>query len=218
MTWWDVFVQAIGFFGIFFMTISVQFNTHAKIMLFKTLGALMYVIQYLFLGAYTGMVLDSIGIVRNLIFADNVKKGKDNKPWIIGFTIFTVVAGIITIVLTFGDLVGKMERITTNYTIMIILAVTMSSFSIIAKALTTVAYGLKDPHKLRCLNFPSSALWFIHNLTYFTISGTINEIFVMGSIIIAEKRYKKILKEKNNAENVTKNEDNHDIENEKELG
>jgi hypothetical protein len=173
------------------MTISVQFNTHAKIMLFKTLGALMFVIQYLFLGAYTGMILDFIGIIRNFIFADNVKKGKNNKPWVIGFTIFTVVVGIVTIILTFNDLVLKMDRITSNYIVMIILAVTMSVFSIIAKALTTIAYGLKDAHKLRCINFPASALWFIHNLTYFSISGVINEIFVMGSIIVAEVRFKK---------------------------
>ena len=188
---WDIFIQGIGFVGIFFMAISVQFNTHAKIMLFKTLGALMFVIQYLFLGAYTGMILDFIGIIRNFIFADNVKKGRNNKPWIIGFTIFTIVIGIVTIILTFNSLVNKMDKITSNYTIMIILAVTMSAFSIIAKALTTIAYGLKDAHRLRCINFPASALWFIHNLTYFSISGVINEILVMGSIVLAEIRFKK---------------------------
>lgn len=188
---WDILVQGIGFVGILFMTISVQFNTHAKIMLFKSLGTLMFVIQYLFLGAYTGMILDFIGIIRNFIFADNVKKGKNNKPWVIGFIIFTVVVGIVTIILTFNDLVLKMDRLTSNYTIMIILAVAMSVFSIIAKALTTIAYGLKDAHKLRCINFPASALWFIYNLTYFSISGFINEVFVMGSIVLAEIRFKK---------------------------
>ncbi len=191
MFWWNFFVQGLGVIGILFMTISVQFNTHGKIMLFKTLGTLMFVIQYFFLGAYTGMILDFIGIIRNFIFAENVKKGKDNKPWIIGFTIFTIIVGVITIILTWNKLVGNMSSITNNYTIMTILAVTLSIFSIIAKSLTTVAYGLKDPHKLRCLNFPSSTLWLVYNSIYFSLSGVANEIFVMSSIIVAEIRYKK---------------------------
>lgn len=189
--WWDVFVQGLGFIGILFMTISLQFNTHAKIMLFKTLGTFMFVLQYFFLGAYTGMVLDFIGIIRNFIFAENVKKGKDNKPWIIGFTIFTILVGIITIIFTWTSLVNKMANKTDSYTVMVILAVTMSIFSIIAKSLTTIGYGLKDTHKLRCLNFPSSALWLVYNSVYFSLFGVINEIFVMGSIIVAEIRFKK---------------------------
>ena len=191
MLWYDIFVQGLGFIGILFMTISVQFNKHYYIMICKTLGTFMFVLQYFFLGAYTGMVLDFIGVIRNFIFAENVKKGKDNKPWIIGFTIFTIIAGIVTIVFTWNDLVGKMAERTNNYNLMIILAVTMSIFSIIAKSLTTIGYGLKDPHKLRCLNFPSSALWLIYNSVYFSFSGVINEIFVMSSIIVAEIRFKK---------------------------
>ncbi len=191
MPWWEIFVQGLGIFGILFMTISVQFNSHGKIMLFKTLGTLMFVIQYFFLGAYTGMILDLIGIVRNFIFAENVKKGRDNKPWIIGFTIFTIIIGILTIIFTWDKLVGNMASITNNYTVMLILAVTLSIFSIIAKSLTTIAYGLKDAHKLRCLNFPSSSLWLIYNTLYFSLSGVANEIFVMSSIIVAEIRYKK---------------------------
>lgn len=201
---WDIFVQGLGFIGILFMTISVQFNTHGKIMIFKTLGTLMFVIQYFFLGAYTGMILDLIGIIRNVIFAENVKKGKDNKPWIIGFTIFTIIVGILTIILTWDKLVQKMGYLTANHTLMVIIALTLSIFSIIAKSLTTVAYGLKDPHKLRCLNFPSSALWLIYNSLYFSLSGVINEIFVMGSIIVAEIRFKKKNEQKSiQHENVT---------------
>ncbi len=196
MFWWNVFVQGLGLIGILFMTISVQFNTHGKIMLFKTLGTLMFVIQYFFLGAYTGMVLDFIGIIRNVIFAKNVKKQRNNTPWIIGFAFFTIIVGILTIVLTWNELIGKMATKTDNYTLMVILAVTLSIFSIIAKTLTTIGYGLKDPHKLRCLNFPSSALWFIYNSVYFSLSGVINEIFVMSSILVAEIRFKKKNKHK----------------------
>ena len=187
----DIIAQIIGFVGLFFMIISVQFNSHGKIMLFKSLGAFMFVIQYLLLKAYTGAVLDTIGIIRNIIFAEVVKRNKRNTPWIIGFTIFTVCAGALTISLTWSDLVGAMSRWTSSNIIMTVLAVTISILSIIAKSLTTIAYGIKDPHKLRILNFPASFLWLIYNTIYFSIFGIVNELMVMPSIIIAELRFRK---------------------------
>ena len=48
MLWYDIFVQGLGFIGILFMTISVQFNKHYKIMFCKTLGTFMFVLQYFF--------------------------------------------------------------------------------------------------------------------------------------------------------------------------
>ena len=196
MLWWNIFVQALGFIGIFFMTISVQFTTHKKVMIFKTLGALMFATQYLFLKAYTGMILDFIGIGRNIIFTNNVIKKKSNKGWIIFFTIFSILAALLTTFFTWDSLVLKMQTWTSSQTLMIVLTVVLSLFSITAKSITTIAYGLSDLKKLRFLNFFSSLLWLFYNFTYFSISGFINEILVMSSIIIAVVRFKNLEKKK----------------------
>lgn len=79
---------------------------------------------------------------------------------------------------------------------MIVLTVILSLFSITAKSITTIAYGLSDLKKLRFLNFFSSLLWLFYNFTYFSISGFINEILVMSSIIIAVVRFKNLEKKK----------------------
>ena len=187
----EIFIQALGFVGIFFMVISVQFNTHKKIMACKTLGSLMFVLQYLFLRAFTGMILDLIGIFRNIVFTKNVQKNKSNKGAIIFFSVFTIIAGVLTIIFTWQDLVSRLDFWNASPLITIILGIAVSIFSITAKTITTVAYGLSNLSILRKLNFSSSALWLVYNATYLSLSGTINEVFVMGSIIIAQIRFKK---------------------------
>ena len=64
----EVFVQFLGYVAIACNLISVQFNKYGKIILFKTLGSLLFALQYFLLGAYTGMVMDLIGSARNIIF------------------------------------------------------------------------------------------------------------------------------------------------------
>ena len=85
LNWFEIIVQIIGFLGTAFLLISTQFNTHGKIMIFKTLGSFSFCMQYLLMGAYTGMVMDIVGTIRNIVFAYNVRKGKSNKFWIYFF-------------------------------------------------------------------------------------------------------------------------------------
>lgn len=188
----DIFIQVLGFIAVGFNIISVQFNTHTKIMIFKTVGTLLFVIHYLLLGAYVGMVLDSIGIIRNVIFAERVYRKKKNFSFIIFFSIITLIAGCVTICLSWNESVSAMSRWTDNQTVMVILTVFISLISIIAKTITTIAYGLKSPHMIRMLNLPSSACWLIYNTLSFSLSGLVNEAIVICSISIAEYRFRKL--------------------------
>ncbi len=188
---WDIFVQALGFIAIGVNLIAVQFNTHGKIMLFKTLGSFLFAMQYLLLGAYAGMVMDLIGTIRNIIFSHNVKNGKSNKWYIIIFAIITLILGLATIILTWEKSILAVSHWTTDVNVATILAVGLAVVSIIAKLLTTVAYGFKDPHKIRLINYPSSSLWLIYNFACFSLAGMVNEIMTLISLTIAEIRFRK---------------------------
>jgi hypothetical protein len=196
----EIFVQTIGFLGIAFSIISVQFNTHGKIMLFKTASSLMFCLQYLLLGAFTGMVMDMIGTIRNIIFAYNVKKNKSNKWWIIFFSIITLVAGVLTLILTWNSLVARVTWLSgNNHQIALTIAVVISIVSIIAKLLSTIAYGFKNPHRIRMTNLPTCAGWIIYNFAVMSLAGIVNEMLSITSIIIAEIRFsalKRISKKK----------------------
>lgn len=188
---YDIFIQAIGFIGIALNILSVQFNTHVKIMIMKTLGSLAFVIQYIFLGAWVGMVMDLIGSIRNIIFTVNVKKGKSNKWWIVFFAVFTLVAGVATIISTWDKSIGYASNWSKNPEVVLTIAVSISIISIVAKLLTTVAYGFKDPHVIRMVNLPSNACWIVYNVVAFSIAGVINDCSCLISIIIAEIRFRK---------------------------
>lgn len=198
----DFFIQAIGFVGIVLIIVSVQFNVHWKIMFCRTLGSITFVIQYVFLGAWVGMVMDLIGCIRNVIFTYNVRKNKSNIAWIWFFSIFTFVAGLTTIILTWDKCIGYASNWSSDQNIVLIVAVSISIISIVAKLLTTVAYGFKSPHVIRRLNIPSSACWVIYNVLAFSIVGAVSDLMSLGSTVIAEIRYSKKDKKYKKSNNV----------------
>ena len=165
-----ILIQGIGFIGIALNIIAVQFNKHWQIILVKTLGSFMFVIQYILLKAWTGAAMDGIGILRNIIFIFAVQKGKPTLIWIILFSVLTVVLGAVTY---------------EGY---------ISFLAIGAKLLSCIAYGINNPRTIRYLGLPTSMLWITYNSIHVSIAGVINELLVTSSIIIAEIRYIKILK------------------------
>ena len=186
--WFDILIQAIGFIAIGVNLIAVQFNKYSTIILLKTVGSLLFVLQYIFLGAYTGMIMDIIGSIRNIIFSCNVKNNRSNKHAVIIFSLLTAILGILTIALTWD--VSEI-RWTDNIKLATIIMVFISILSIIAKILSTIAYSIKSPHTIRMLNIPSCSCWLVYNLVVFSIAGFINEIMTICSIIVAELRFKK---------------------------
>ena len=190
--WKDILIQGLGFIGIALAIISLQFNSHKNIVLFKTLAEIPYLIQYVFLNAYVGMVMGVVGIIRNLVFKYRVKRNLNNKPYILLFCFITVISGGITIALSWSQTLGVMNKFTQILSMQILLGVLFSFLSIIAKLFTTVGYGIKEPRIIRALNFPASFLWLIYNLVFFSLAGVLHEIFVMMSIIIAAIRFRKV--------------------------
>lgn len=188
--WWDIFVQGIGFIGIAMNILSAQFNTHFKVMLFKSLGSFLFALQYLFLGAFTGMAMDLIGVIRNFIFAGNVRKGKSNKWWIIFFSIFTAVVGIIMIIFTWEATLLVLTRWTKNPTWLFVIAMALSILSVSAKVISTIGYGAKSAHLIRLINLPTFSMWIIYNFVMFSIAGMISDGMTIISIIIAEIRFR----------------------------
>ena len=92
----QIAIQIIGFIGALLAIISFQSNRHGVIMALKTASETVFAVQLMLLGAYTGVAMNIIGSVRNLIFAALVKKGKSTTPWIIVFSVLTVVFGVLT--------------------------------------------------------------------------------------------------------------------------
>ena len=191
----ELIIQGIGFLGVFCTIISVQFNTHYKIIIFKTLSELFFAIQMLLLGSYTGVVVEIIGIIRNIVFTYAILNKKSVKPWIITFVLITLILGTTTTILSFNLTLNTIIEKFTNYTLSIVLVCIVTILPMIAKTLSCISYAMKDPHKLRMLNLPSNVCWIVHDSIMFSIAGILCNVFNIVSITIAEMRYKKIKKE-----------------------
>ncbi len=173
-------VQAVGFVGMAFAFISFQNNNIKKLLFFQTLAALSFAIHFSLLGAFTGAVMNILGASRNIIFANREKKWANNKLWMYFFILLYTVLGIFT---------------WKDY---------FSILPIIAMTLATVAFWIPNPKATRFIVLPSSPCWLIYNIFNKSIAGSLTEIFVSTSLIIAIVRFD-ILKRKDGRNNQVEN-------------
>ncbi len=156
----DIIIQVIGGLGIIASVISFQCKDHRSILIFRTLNESIFALQYFLLGAYTGMIMNIVGSVRNVIFKRRVAVGKKTTVPIIFFSVMFVIFGIV-----FWQ--GP-----------------KSILIIIAKVLSTAAYGNKNPSIVRGIILITSTSWLIYNYAVFSIAGVLCEAFTLVSIII----------------------------------
>lgn len=163
--WFNLFVQGLGFFGILSSIISFQCTKHNSIMLFRTGNEFLFGLQYLFLGAYTGLAMNIIGCIRNQIFASQVKRNRSTLISQIIFSAIFLIGGIIS---------------WSGYESILI---------IVAKILSTIAYSLKNTKILRLIILFTSTSWLLYNILVQSYAGVLCELFTISSIIVAIIRF-----------------------------
>lgn len=156
----DIIIQSVGILGIIASIISFQCKKHNSILFFRTLNEFLFAIQYFLLGAYTGMAMNLVGCVRNIVFTKQISKNKKT-------TISTIIFGVLFFV--FGLFTWQGAK---------------SILIIVAKVLSTMAYGNKNTTLVRAIIFITSTSWLIYNYFVFSIAGVLCEAFTLGSLII----------------------------------
>lgn len=154
-------IRGLGILGIAASVLSFQCRTHKGIMLFKSVNELFFALQYLLLGAYTGCAMNSIGLLRNLLFARQVEKGRPVWPFLLLFSGLIALLGIFT---WQGPL---------------------SLLVLFAKLLSTCSYSMSRPSRLRLLAFPTSISWLVYNLFIGSYEGALCETLTLVSIVTA---------------------------------
>ena len=158
------FVQAIGVIALICGLLSFQQKKRKQILVFQMLAHILFVFQFLLLGAYTGACLDFIAFIRTLIFSNNQKKWASSSLWVVLFLVIMLVAGILT-----WDNV-------------------YSIFAIIASCLATVAMWVKSERYIRLISLFVGPCWFVYCLVNGSYSGAFNELLGIASIIIGMVR------------------------------
>ncbi len=161
----QLFIRAMGSIGFILGVSAFQSNKHKMIVLTKLGSEAAFTIQYFLLNAYTGSIMNFVGVIRNLIFYKLVEKGKSTKIAMWVFCGVYIISAIIT-----------WEGPT-------------SLLPLVGKLCSTVAYSIDNPRYIRIINIPTLTMWIVYNCVYGAWEGLATDSISLISVLIAMMRY-----------------------------
>lgn len=172
--------QAAGLFGILFSVLIYQQRTHRGMLILKMSADIMWLVQYLLLGGYTGVAVTCIALCRSTVFYFYEKKGRTApKPWLIAF----IIAAVVSTVFTWKNF--------------------LSVFPAIGSIIAVISFWQRKPRNTVYFSYAVSAFMLVYHIfATHSVSATVNEFLSVGSSSIALIRGR--IKE-NKAKKETKN-------------
>lgn len=159
--------QAVGILAVITFLLSYQQKKRGNIIMLNAASRVLYIVQYIMLGAFEGAALDILGTVSS-IAAQNKDKGFIKKQ--VRLTCIAVNA----LILAVGLLLYK------NI---------FSLFPIMGVLLHTSAFWLSDEKTIRRVSFLGSPFWLVYNLASNAYGSALGDALTMLSIGIAIYRY-----------------------------
>lgn len=158
--------QTLGWIAALLTFVSYQCKEHKKLIIIQTISTLSICISYLLLNAWSGMLLNVICIIRNLIIYR-----KDIKLYSYSFWAYVLAAimGIMGVLSWQGP---------------------MSLLIIVALVVNTLFLYFPNVQHLRKSILITSSLIAIYNIYYTVWGGVLNEIIAISSAAIGLYRYR----------------------------
>lgn len=172
--------QIIGFAAVTLFLLSYQQKKRSNIILMNVISRILYILQYLLLGAYAGAVLDVLGAVAS-VAASEKDEGfvkKHLKLFIIGINALIIAAGV---------------------TIAFMNKSWLDLFSLTGVLLHTGAFWLSSEKIIRRISLAGSPFWFVYNLLSQAYGSAVGDLLTMWSILFAMYRHRE-KKQENSAE------------------
>ena len=162
-----ILAQIVGILAVILFLLCFQFKKRNTIILVNIISRLLYVLQYILLGALEGAVLDISGTVSSF-----VAKHKD-RPFLsrMGRALPILFAFILTGVglLTYKNL--------------------FSIFAICGLLLETTALWITKESKIRLLSLASAPFWMTYNISCQAYGSALGNALMIISVVLAIYRY-----------------------------
>ena len=88
--------QIFGVIAILFGFISYQVKTQRQLIFMQSTTAAVFCVHYLLIGAYTGMAMNAVNIVRNFVYDKRNQRGSNDVYTPLAFAIVQAIIGIVT--------------------------------------------------------------------------------------------------------------------------
>lgn len=163
----EFLAQIVGLFAVLLFLLSYQQKERKNIITMNAVSRVLYIIQYIMLGAFEGAVLDIAGTVASVLAhrKDSPFIKKHLKAVIVFVNITMVAVGL-----------GLYENI-------------FSLLPIFGVLLHTGAFWISNEKNVRRLSLLGSPFWLAYNLVSKAYGSSIGDVLSMASIIIAMFRY-----------------------------
>lgn len=150
------------------------FQQRKKIQLlnFTVIATSCSILHYLFLGAWAGIAIKTVGLARNTFAAYCEHKHRTSKIAPIVFVVLYIIAG--------------MHAYSSPFSIL----------PVVAASIYTVAIYVGNARKLRYVAIITAGLWLTYNISVLSIVGIISETAFITNDLIAIYRYRKSKKHK----------------------
>ena len=163
----DVIAQILGIGAMLLGILSFQCMKARNYYIMVALSGLLFSVNYIMIGAFTGAVLNFLSIIRAFIFV-NKKRCRDIK-WLILVCGMYMVSTVLIQIFFYVDFVQLVLALATLAAMLVI----------------TYAMWLDNPDSIRWLTiFVSSPIWILHNSINFTIGGICCDTFNIISAIV----------------------------------
>ena len=95
MTAIEIIANVIGVVAILLGFLSYQTKSRKGVLALQTLTTVTFTVHYLLLGAYSGMLMNVVGIARNVFYYNKEKKFFSWRGWPVVFAVIAAALGII---------------------------------------------------------------------------------------------------------------------------
>lgn len=167
-----IIAQILGFIALVILMISFQKNDKKFLLKFQTFSSLLYALQYAFLGAYTGCLMNLTCMIRNFIF--NKYNNKKIPVYLLIIIIFLM------IMFSLFTYIGP-----------------ISLLPMLAVILYSIAIWYGNLKLIRYTEVFSCLLYIIYNIKVWAFTGLIATIIELLAALISIFRFNSIGDDKN---------------------
>ncbi|GEM_PF-387316 len=156
--------QIVGVIALFFLSFSFLQKTRKGILIFQLCGSACWLVNMLLINAVAGAILNVISVIRAVIFLFGEKKDwARHWSWAPILSFAYLGAGILSYFM--GD----------GWT---------AALPCAALIIATFSFVIKDPFKIRIINFFCCPLWLMYSVLHGNPLGIMNEIVSMTFVLV----------------------------------
>lgn len=166
---YNIIAQGFGILGMVLNISSYQAKKQKTLILIQFFGCLFFTINFFMLQAYTGAILNAIGVVRAVVYT--------NKEKIKNLKVVSAIFMVVYVLSYFATFFVFGKPVT-------ILNIIIEILPVIAMIAATISFSMKTASSVRKFAFITSPSWLIYNCVNVAIGGILCEAIGLLSVII----------------------------------